>query len=170
MGLWMVIALLALALPLRAEMAGDDYQSDAGALSAEEREAARRRLAAQIAAERARAEETARQAQLEAEELSRALATRPLGAQLLEARCLTCHDRAQIDAARFGTLGWNMTVLRMQLLNGADLRRGERGAIVGYLVARDPGRNRLEWGLAGLTLLALIGIGIGLKRSTWWRA
>ena len=50
----MLLCLLA-AAPTHAEMSGADYESGAGALSADEREALRRKLADEIAAERARA-------------------------------------------------------------------------------------------------------------------
>ena len=166
MRIWMVLIVLALAGPLQAEMAGDDYQTDAGGLTAGQREAVRARLAEQIAAERARAEADARQAQIAAEARARARAARPLGAQLLEARCLSCHDRGQMDAATFGTLGWTMTVLRMQVLNDADLNRGERAEIVAYLAGQNVSRSRLEWVVAALVLAGLVATGVGVVLRT----
>lgn len=167
MRLWCVLVCVMLALPARAEMAGEDYQTEAGSLSPEEREAARQRLARQIAAERARAEAAAQKAEAEAEALAAARAARPPGEQLVEARCLTCHDRRQIDAAEFGPLGWTITVLRMQLLNGAELQSGERRVIASHLAADSQGRAALEWGLAALSGLALLAV--GLRAWFWWR-
>lgn len=163
MRLWAVLTCILLALPARAEMAGDDYQTEAGSLTVEEREAARARLAAEIAAERARAEQAALEAQVAAEALAAARAARPLGEKLVEARCLTCHDTRQIDSADFGLIGWNITVLRMEFLNGATLQQGERGVIVAYLSARSPGRAVLEWGLVILLVMALLGAVFGFR-------
>lgn len=162
MRLWPVLWLL-LALPLQAEMASDEYQTDAGAMSAEEREAARQRLADQIAAERARAEEAVRRAREEAERAAAQRAAQPLGERLIEARCLSCHDRRQIDAARFGPIGWTFTALRMQVLNGASLQPGERQVVVAHLAARSPERAAREWTLAALSFLVLIGSFVGLR-------
>lgn len=150
---------LVLAVPLQAEMSGEDYRSGAGALSAEERAAARARLAELIAAERARAEEAARRARDEAARVAAERAALPRAERLIEARCRSCHDRAQIDAARLGSLGWSLTVLRMDLLNGARLAPGERAEIVRHLAARNPERTRLEWAVAagaGATSLLLV--------------
>lgn len=154
---FILLVCLALAQPAQAEMSGEDYQTEAGSLSAEEREAVRKTLAAEIAAERARDEAAARQSRIEAEALAAALGARPAGEQLVEARCLICHDQRQIDAVTFGIIGWNITVLRMQLLNGANLQAGERRLITGYLTARNPGRAVGEWSMAILFLGALVG-------------
>lgn len=162
-----VLVCVMLALPARAEMAGEDYQTEADSLSPEDREAARQRLAGQIALERARAEDAARKAEAEAEARAAARALRPPGEQLVEARCLTCHDRHQIDAAELGPLGWNITVLRMQWLNGAELQSGERRVIASHLAAADKGRAAMEWGLAVLSGLALLAAGQGAW--FWWR-
>ncbi|MDZ7709745.1 MAG: hypothetical protein U5K36_06415 [Roseovarius sp.] len=167
MRLWCVLLCVMFALPARAEMASDDYQTEAGSLSPEEREAARQRLAERIAAERARAEDAAQKAQAEAEARAAARAARPLGEKLVEARCLTCHDRPQIDAAEFGPLGWNITVLRMQWLNGAELKSGDRRVIVSHLAAASQGRAVLEWGLAVLSGLALL-VAV-MATWLWWR-
>ena len=159
------LAAFLMAASVFAEMAGEDYQTDAGALSAEERAAVRARLAEEIAAERARAEETARAAATEARRREAEWAARPLGDRLVETRCLTCHDEGQIDAARFGTLGWTMTVLRMDLLNGAKLERGERSEIVRHLADRNPGRSRWEWTAASIAALTAAGaVVLGLRR------
>ncbi|TCM87131.1 hypothetical protein [Rhodovulum steppense] len=93
---------LALATPLQAEMGGEDYRSGAGALSAEERAAARARLAEQIAAERARAEEAARRASEDAARLAAERAALPRAERLIEARCRTCHDRARSTPRGWG--------------------------------------------------------------------
>jgi mono/diheme cytochrome c family protein len=163
MRLWPVLILLALIQPAHAEMAGDEYQTEAGGLSPEEREAARRSLADQIAAERARAEAAAARARQEKARLAAMRAARPEGERLIEARCQSCHDRRQIDAARFGPIGWNATILRMQVLNGAALQPGERQVIVAHLTAGSPERAAREWSLAAVSALVLAGALIGLR-------
>lgn len=151
--------------PLSAEMSGDDYQTGEDALTPSERAAARARLADQIAAERARAEEAARRAQEEAERRAAERAARPPGERLVEARCLGCHDTAQLRNVEFGRLGWTVTVMRMELLNGAELQRDERSEIARHLAARTPGRSGLEWALAvGVLVLAAAALALGLRR------
>jgi cytochrome c5 len=142
---WVVLVLLFFAFPAQAEMSDSDYKTDAGSLSAEESEAVRRRLSDQIAAERAREEEAKRAAKAEAERIETEREARPLGAKLVEARCLTCHNAGQMQRAAFGTPGWTATVLRMEWLNGARLEPGERAVIIGYLAARNPDHNAREW-------------------------
>lgn len=164
---WFVLVCGVLAFPVQAEMAGDDYQTEAGSLSPEERDAAPARLAAEIEAERARAEDAARKAQAEAEARAAARAARPLGERLVEARCLTCHDTRQIDAAGYGTIGWTVTVMRMEFLNGVTLQSGERGVIVSHLSARSQGRATLEWALVIMAAAALTGAVLGVRR--WLR-
>lgn len=159
---------LMLAAPLQAEMGGEGYRSGAGGLSAEERAAARARLAEQIAAERARAEEAARRARDEAARVAVERAALPRAERLIEARCRTCHDRGQIDAAPLGTLGWSFTVIRMDLLNGARLAPGEGAEIVRHLAARNPERTRLEWAVAagaGATILLLLVLALRRRRK-----
>lgn len=163
-----VLAPFLMAAPLFAEMAGEDYQTDAGALSADERAAVRARLAEEIAGERARVEEAAKAAAAEVRRREAEWAAQPLGDRLVETRCLTCHDQAQIDAAEFGTLGWTMTVLRMDLLNGARLEHGERSEIVRHLADRNPGRSRWEWTaavIAGVTAAGAAAFGLRRLRQ-----
>lgn len=152
--------------PAPAELDAEAYETEAGALTEAERAAMRARLAAEIAAEQARAEEARLAAAREAARIEAERAARPLGERLLEARCLTCHDAGQIDRIAQGSLGWTATVLRMEWLNGARLDAGERGAIVAHLAARHPGRSRAEWAavIAAGVLAALVACGASLRR------
>ena len=157
---------------LHAEMAGDEYQTGAGALTEEELASSRARLSEEIAAERARAEDARRRAEAEAERVAAQRAARPLGERLVDMRCLTCHDEEQIAQATFGTPGWTLTVMRMEWLNGARLESGERSEIVAHLAARHPERNRSEWVMVmgGVAAAALAGLGAMVRRSRRWAA
>ncbi len=132
---------LCLALPARAEMDPSDYEVPPAELSAEEPDA--RRLA-------------------EAE-----AAARPVGAQLVEARCASCHSAETYRATNQGWLGWRATVWRMDLLNGAEVAAGEHGVIADWLYAQHPpagGRAALEW----LAIL-LVVVALPLPWALWRR-
>lgn len=163
-------ALALMPLVVTAEMDAEAYQTEAGALSEAERAAMRARLAAGIAAERAREQEARRAAQAEAERIATERAARPLGERLVEARCLTCHDAGQIDRTALGGPGWTVTVLRMEWLNGARLQPGERTAIVAHLAARHPERKRTERAglIAGTALVGALGFGSLVWRRRRW--
>jgi hypothetical protein len=74
--------------------------------------------------------------------------------RLTEERCGRCHS-VELYLRRPRTrLGWEWTVARMQLVNGAALATGERSVIVGYLsetYGAPPVRAAAEW-----TAIALI--------------
>jgi len=144
-----------------------DFETEMGVLPPDEAAEMRERIAAEIAAERARNEAARQAALLEAERIAAERAARPLGEQLLEARCLSCHDVGQIDLTRLGAPGWTITVLRMEWLNGARLEPGERAVIIGHLAARHPDRNRKEWALV-LVATAALGLGGWLWRRKQW--
>lgn len=153
-----------------AEPDAASYQTKAGALTDAERAAMRTRLAAEIAAERAREDEARRSAQAEAERIAADRAARPFGERLVEARCLICHDAGQIERTALGAPGWTVTVLRMEWLNGARLETGERVAIVAYLAARHTNRNVGEWAavLAASVLAASLALGAwAFVRKRW---
>lgn len=164
MPLLLVVTALALhvaAPPAQAEMSYEDYETPPADLNPEEAEALRARIAAEIAAERARAEAEA-QARAEAERIeAERLAARPLGERLVEARCAACHGPESYREADLGWLGWQATVWRMDMFNGAGLQRGEHAVIVDWLHAQYPpggARRAMEWLalLAGLLALALL--------------
>jgi len=144
-----------------------DFETEMGVLPPDEAAEMRERIAAEIAAERAR-DEAARQAALrEAERIAAVRAARPVGEQLVEARCLSCHDVGQIDLTRLGAPGWTITVLRMEWLNGARLEPGERAVIIGHLADRHPDRTLMEW---ALVLVAAVAVGLGgwlWRRKRW---
>jgi mono/diheme cytochrome c family protein len=144
-------------------------------MSAAEYETGARRLAP---AERARElqrleQERQREAERERERLAQeaqarqareaALAARPLGLRLVEARCGACHPSDRFYFAPRGrtTLGWWLTVLRMEALNGARIEPGERAPIVDHLARSypaTPAQEAAEWLLA-----ALLAAGVGWR-------
>lgn len=166
----MLLCLLA-AAPTHAEMSGADYESGAGALSVDEREALRRKLADEIAAERARAAAAAAQEAAAATAEAARLARRPLGERLVEARCRSCHDTETLRRTARGWLGWYATVLRMQWINGAETARTERAEIVSWLVKANPAsRLRIwtEWVVA-LGALGAGGLAVRVGLTLWGR-
>jgi hypothetical protein len=144
-----------------------DFETEMGVLPPDEAAEMRERIATEIAAERARDEATQQAALREAERIAAERAARPLGEQLVEARCLSCHDAGQIDLTHLGAPGWTITVLRMEWLNGARLEPGERAVIIGHLAARHPDRTLMEWALV-LVATAAVGLGGWLWRRKRW--
>ena len=56
-----------------------------------------------------------------------------VGARLMEARCLTCHDRELIDQQRLTASGW-MRVIDKMVGWGADVSAAERAELLQYLL------------------------------------
>ncbi|MCC5983621.1 MAG: hypothetical protein JJU42_04570 [Rhodobacteraceae bacterium] len=147
-----------------------DFETEMGVLPPDEAAEMRERIAAEIAAERARDEAARQAALLEAERIAAERAARPLGEQLVEARCLSCHDVEQIDSTTLGAPGWTITVIRMEWLNGARLEPGERAVIVSYLSARNPDRTVKEWAFVVTAGAAVVALGLGAwawRRKRW---
>lgn len=59
-------------------------------------------------------------------------------AQLIEARCTKCHENSNYIDKTHTRPVWTLVVLRMQILNGANFKRGERAIIIDYLAERRP--------------------------------
>lgn len=162
----LVLLVISLALPVRAEMDPSDYEVAPAELTEDEATALRARIAAEIAADRARIEAEAKTRRAaEAAEAAR-LAARPMGAQLVDARCAACHGSDTYQTATLGWLGWQATVWRMDLLNGAGLEQGEHGVITAWLYAQYPptgARAALEW-LALLLVVVALPLPWALRR------
>lgn len=151
------------ASPASAEMSGDDYLPPPASSDA----TARARAAADLDSERrtahaaaALAGERVRQAQAEAEA---ALLQRPLGTQLLDARCKACHTLAVSQGAQLGPVGWRFTVERMRWWHGAQMQPGEAALIAQHLASTRPAgvwQLAQEWGAVAAALL--------LGPSAWW--
>lgn len=163
---YFVMLIVFSALPLRAEMDPSDYEVPPAELTEEEATALRDRIASEIAADRARAAAEAK-ARGDAEAAEAAcLAARPPGEQLVDARCAACHGSDTYQTATLGWLGWQATVWRMDLLNGAGLEQGEHGVITAWLYAQYPptgARAALEW-LALLLVVVALPLPWALRR------
>jgi hypothetical protein len=134
-------------------MGADEYQVGARQLSPAERARELQRIEqerqrdAQRERERLQQEAQARQA------LEAALAARPLGVRLVETRCGVCHPADYFVSRGRTTLGWWITVLRMEALNGARIETGEHTPIVAHLASSypaTPARQATEWLIAAL--------------------
>lgn len=158
-----MIAALA-AMPLHAEMGGDDYRSPGAVSGAAERQ----RLAEQLERERSLAAEV--EARRQAEEQARAEAERqrqlalPLGERLLATRCAACHRPDVVAGSRHTPLGWRLVVERMRWWHGAEVPVAEVGPIVGHLAVTLPATRSRAWleaaalvGTAALPLAAVLG-------------
>lgn len=87
---------------------------------------------------------------------------RPYPQRLTEERCGRCHSLERYTRTPRTRLGWEWTVARMQLVNGAALDPGERPVIVGYL-SKTYGAP-LAQAVAEWTVIALIAA----LPVVWW--
>lgn len=139
-------------------MSADDYQAGSLRLSPAERARQAQRLE----------QEREREAQRERERLElqaqaqrareAALAARPLGVRLVEARCGVCHPADYFDSRGRTYIGWWVTVLRMEVLNGARIDTGERGPIVAHLATAHratTARQTIEWLQAAVAAVSI---------------
>lgn len=128
--------------PLLADMSFDEMmhekEVEERSLTEEEFAAVQRRLDAEREAERRRSEQQQRDAALRLEAERQRLAARPLGEQLVEARCSSCHPAEQVASARHARPGWHFTVVRMRYWHGAELTWLEHGFIVDHLTQTQP--------------------------------
>lgn len=67
-------------------------------------------------------------------------------------RCTKCHPAYYYEEKRHTGFVWELVILRMQLINGAKLKRGERGIISAYMAKVRPA----SLGQTSLELFALI--------------
>lgn len=66
----------------------------------------------------------------------------PYPLRLTQARCTTCHTEDNYINQQHNRLGWELVILRMQLLNDAELYAGERGIIADHLAQISPATGR----------------------------
>lgn len=164
LGRAVVCALMVTGAPAAAQMDWSETEIPPAPSDRESRDAIRAELESRAAAERARAAAAAEAERAAAARLDAARAARPAGERLLEARCLACHDRGQIDAQPHGAVMWWATVLRMELLNGATLHRGERAVLVAHLADGREARTRTEGFVLGGLVALLTAVAVAARR------
>jgi len=143
----MVLSLLTCLAPRAgyADIDPADYELKTSVRSEEER----KRLEAAFAVDRAREAELQRQ---EAErEVARLAAEKaawealPAPVRLMRTRCTACHTADNFVNQRHNRIGWELVVLRMQILNEAALGPGERSVIAAQLTESYPATGRAAW-------------------------
>ena len=156
----MGLALWGGALEVGADMSFDDMLHGRDPIGTERSEselaAQRRRMEAQLRAERLRRAREEEQAERRREEERRRELARPLGERLLDRHCTRCHTLEPVLAARYGWLGWQVTIARMRWWNGARLPGESVGPIVNHLLDERPAGPLRAFGeyAAALALLA----------------
>lgn len=162
MASWRRMCLMALlfcmAFSIRAEMGDDEYRSS-GSLRAP---GARARVERELETARRLELEEERQAEqrqaAERMERQQKLLQRPMGAQLLDGRCNSCHSAAIVQQADRGVWGWRWTVERMRWWHGANLQAGEAAILAAFLAqtqgSGESQRYEDRW-LSGLGITAV---------------
>lgn len=137
--LWWVFAfMLAAAGPAAADIDISEYEPPGALGSARQRAQMREGIAADIEAERRRAEQQAERERREREAGAAREARRPYAERLTEQRCTACHTARNFADVRHTWLGWRLVVARMVWLNGAPIPLQEQSVITGHLAASRP--------------------------------
>lgn len=134
-------------------MSAEEYQAGSRRLSPAERAREMQRIEEEREREAQRERERRKQEQAAQQARAAALAARPFGVRLVEARCGVCHPPDYVESRGRTYIGWWVTVLRMEVFNGARLEAGERGPIVAHLSnshRATAARQAIEWLLAAL--------------------
>jgi hypothetical protein len=164
----LLACLLACLAPLCSQADIDDreYEFKRSVRSAAER----KRLENEFkAAQQAEAESERQAAEQEARRLAAekaAYEALPYPVRLTQARCTTCHTEDNYINQRHNRVGWELVILRMQLLNDAELDAGERGLIADHLAQTRPATSHdalLESLQQLATLLLPVGLWLGWK-------
>ncbi|MCC7166297.1 MAG: hypothetical protein IT565_01875 [Rhodospirillales bacterium] len=82
-------------------------------------------------------------------------------------RCTRCHNAENFHDKRYGWIGWELVLLRMQFLNGARFEPGEWARIRAYLLERK--RAEPIWEFGEVVLLAAAASGGVLWLVRWRR-
>ncbi|MEW5864095.1 MAG: hypothetical protein AB1773_10965 [Pseudomonadota bacterium] len=140
-------------------MSAGEYQAGSRRLSPAERAREMQRIEEEREREAQRERERRMQEEAAQQARAAALAARPLGVRLVEARCGVCHPPDYFESRGRTYIGWWATVLRMEVFNGARLEAGERAPIVAQLSnshRATAARQAIEW---LLVVLAAAGAG-----------
>lgn len=168
----LLVCLLVCLAPLCSQADIDDreYEFKKSVRSAAER----KRLENEFkAAQQAESESERQSAAQDARRLAAAIAAYealPYPLRLTQARCTSCHTEDNYINQRHNRLGWELVILRMQLLNDAELGAGERGIIADHLalISSATGHDALLESLqqlAALLLPAVLWLGWKFARA-----
>lgn len=131
--------------PGHADIDPSEYELKTSVRSEKER----KRLEAGFAADRAREAELQK---LEDDREARRLAAAkaawdalPASVRLTRTRCTACHAADKFENQRHNRIGWELVVLRMQVLNDARLGPGERDVIAAQLAESYPASGSAAW-------------------------
>lgn len=122
-----------------------DYELKTSVRSEKER----KRFEAAFATDRAREAEL--RSQEEAREVTRRAAENaawealPASLRLMRTRCTACHVADNFVNQRHNRIGWELVVLRMQVLNEAPIGPGERSVIAAQLAESYPASGSAAW-------------------------
>lgn len=136
-------------------------------LNPEEQRKQREAVQQQIEEAREREAQRAKEAEAARKAEEARLAARPFPVRLTEKRCLTCHSISNLEENPQTRLGWELTILRMDWFQGAQLERGDRKILAQHLAATYPAagiRNYLEYLLVGLALFLPVFAGYQLRK------
>lgn len=146
-----------------------DYELKTAVRSEKER----KRLEAAFVVDRAR--EVERQKQEEEREASRLAAKKaawdalPASVRLIRTRCTVCHAADNFKNQRHNRIGWELVILRMQVLNDAPINPGERSVIAAKLAESYPATESAAWVEALQQLaVALLPVCFWLIWKTLW--
>jgi hypothetical protein len=141
-----------------------DYELKTSVRSEKER----KRLEAAFAVDRAREAEL--QKQEEEREAARLAAEKaawealPASVRLMGTRCTACHVVDNFVNQRHNRIGWELVILRMQVLNEAALGTGERSVIAAQLAESYPASGSAAW------VEALQQLAVALLPGWFWLA
>lgn len=165
-----VLVILARAGLACAEMSDEAYRSPSGTVPPAQRTRVEAELQAARASEAAAAVIEAARDEARARELAAQRAQRPVGAQLLEARCSGCHVATLVEGARYGAIGWRWTVERMRWWHGAQVTMGEAALIARHLATVKPAAASRIWTERAIVLAVVVSaLGIPFQLARQWR-
>ena len=151
-------------------MDASEYEVKKALRSATERGSVQSEIEAEERTQRRREAERLERERAQAREREAMLAARPYPVRLVEARCNGCHRGEDYDGKRYGWLGWQTVILRMQFLNGAQFGPGERGVLARHLSEQQPAGASwliLEWAVAGVSCVIVSIPPFLLLRMRW---
>lgn len=168
----LIIGAMLITLPVRADIDESAYQAGKSVHSERERQHLKAQLADEIEAERRRvAADIAAEARVQAEVAARE-AARPYPERLAKRQCTVCHKATNFSTQRHTWIAWRMVVARMVWINGAGIDLESQGIIAGYLAdtyPAGPEERVVEHGLPAVLLALMALLAWAGRRVLAWR-